>query len=387
MKKLLLILIIVIFSTNSSIAAPAYECNLKENKCLQTRVVNDIEIKYEYIGQIKNGRPDGKGKLNISDTKFGKTFAEGTFKTNKNNFIEIIDGKFNDDLTELYIKNGQKYKIVFKKDGYGQKKGTIFEGTFKNFILIKGKAIFPNGEKFTGEYFDNGLIKEGTYEYIDGTKFTGTFDKGIPKKGLMSDVSGGTFSGTFGMNTAGKFYRIEGIYKFSDGSKYEGSFFSDNDSKYKNGTYEHKDGRRKFFIEGKEQYFSAEKRINNQKRVASVTFDWEYILISIAVGALPIFYIYKIYKKIKYKKDFHKFAKYFIFITIVVAGIGFLTGSASKAVEAWFSLFMIGVTIYWIEIKNPVILGFSIREISRLLYTVIILVVGWQIFCRIFQLC
>ena len=82
-----------------------------------------------------------------------------------------------------------------------------------------------------------------------------------------------------------------------------------------------------------------------------------------------------------------QFSKYFIFITVVVAVIGFLTGSISKAVESWFSLFMIGAAIYWIETKDPVILGFSIREISRLLYAVIILVVGWQIFCRIFQLC
>ena len=391
MKKLLLILIIVIFSTSSSNAAPPYECNLKENKCLQTRVVNDIEIKYEYIGQIKNDKPDGKGKLNISDTKFGKSFAEGTFKIIENNFIKLIDGQLYDDTFILYRKNGETYKLVYLKDKEGQKKGTILEGTFKQFILIKGSVAHSNGHKFTGEFYDNGLMKEGTYLYLDRQKFTGTFDKdrGLPQKGLMIFTNGETYSGTFGAESSGKAYKINGIFTFKSGDRYEGSFFPQIEPKYKNGTYYHfKEGGISVFTEGVKQYFPPERKVNNnQPSKTTVVADWEYIVVLIAAIALPLFIVYKLYQKVKDKKNLHKFSKYFIFITVVVAVIGFLTGSISKAVESWFSLFMIGAAIYWIETKDPVVLGIPIKDISRLLYTVIILVVGWQIFCRIFQLC
>jgi len=391
MKKLLLILIIVIFSTSSSNAAPAYECNLKENKCLQTRVVDGIEIKYEYIGQIKEGKPDGKGKLNILTSKFGKSFAEGTFKIVENNFIKLIDGKLYDDDFVSYKKNGEIYKLIYLKDKDGQKKDTILEGTFKQFILIKGSVAHSNGHKFIGEFYDNGLMKEGTYLYLDGQKFTGTFDKdrGLPQKGLMLFPNGEKYSGTFGVESNGKIYYIDGISSLKNGDRYEGSFFPQSEPKYKNGTYYHlKEGGRSVYTEGVKQYFPPERKFNNnQPSKKPVVADWEYIVVLIAAIALPLFIIYKLYQKVKDKKNLHKFSKYFIFITVVVAVIGFLTGSISKAVESWFSLFMIGAAIYWIETKDPVILGFSIREISRLLYAAIILVVGWQIFCRIFQLC
>ncbi len=391
MKKLLLILIIVIFSTSSSNAAPTYECNLKENKCLQTRVVDGIEIKYEYIGQIKDAKPDGKGKLNILTSKFGKAFAEGTFKIVENNFISLIDGKFYDDDFIVYRRNSEPYKIIYLKDKDGRKKDTILEGTFKQFILIKGSVTYPNGEKFIGEFYDNGLMKEGTYLYLDGQKFIGTFDKskGLPNKGLMLFPNGEKYSGTFGVESNGKIYYIDGISSLKNGDRYEGSFFPQSEPRYKNGTYYHfKDGGRSVYTEGVKQYFPPERKFNNnQPSKTPVVADWEYIVVLIAAIALPLCIIYKLYQQVKDKKNLHKFSKYFIFITFVVAVIGFLTGSISKAIETWFSLFMIGAAIYWIETKDPVILGIPIKDISRLLYTIIILVVGWQIFCRIFRLC
>lgn len=391
MKKLLLILIIVIFSTNSLKAASAYECDLKDNKCLQTRVVDGIEIKYEYFGQIKDAKPDGKGKLNILDSKFGKSFAEGTFKIVDNNFIKLIDGKFYDDAFTAYKKNGEIYKLIYLKDKDGQKKNTIFEGTFKKAILIKGSITYPDGQKFIGKFYENGFIEEGTYLYLDGQKFTGTFDKGtgLPQKGLMMFPNGATYSGTFGAGSDGKAYQVEGISTFKNGDRYEGSFFPQNEPKYKNGSYYHlQEGGRSVFTEGVKQYFSTERKFNNnQSSKKAVVADWEYIVVLIVVTALASFVIYKLYQNVEDKKNLRKFSKYFIFITVVVALIGFLTGSISKAIETWFSLFMIGAAIYWIETRDPVFLGIPIKAITNLLYTIIILVVGWQIFCRIFQLC
>ena len=108
MKRLLLFLTIVAFCTNISKADIAkLECNINENKCTQVNVRNGKEIKYEYIGNIKNGKPEGKGKFYFSNKK---DFSEGVYTTNKLNEIILITGIVHLSEGDFFLKNKNIYK-------------------------------------------------------------------------------------------------------------------------------------------------------------------------------------------------------------------------------------------------------------------------------------
>lgn len=291
MKRLLLFLTIVAFCTNISKADIAkLECNINENKCTQVNVRNGKEIKYEYIGNIKNGKPEGKGKFYFSNKK---DFSEGVYTTNKLNEIILITGIVHLSEGDFFLKNKNIYKIVYKD-------GQILEGTFdqENRFIKEGTQSFSNlKEKFTGK-FNEGAFKEGTFIFSDGSKFTGTFDGNRPKKGFMIYNNGETFSGSFINNTKLTFIHNEGIYKFKDGSRYEGSFFKD--GKYKSGTYYFKDGGKKVFTQGNEQYYPPVSNVSSLQSYSNKTeADWDLVeILKYPLWALGLFIVYYFLKDI-----------------------------------------------------------------------------------------
>ena len=187
-----------------------------------------------YLGQLKEGKFEGKGELNIE----GVSKYKGDFEYDLPNGKGIFE-----DFENLYKYNGD-WEMGYK-NGKGVLEfhdGTIYEGEFE-YDLPHGKGSFEDFEnlyKYNGDWemgYKNG---KGVLEFLDGTIYEGEF---------KNDLYDGT-----------------GALKFSNGDKYEGEFkegnikgkgkFVWNDGKRYDGEYEDfmKNGFGKFYWSEKKYY-------------------------------------------------------------------------------------------------------------------------------------
>jgi serine/threonine protein kinase len=129
--------------------------------------------------------------------------------------------------------NGDFYSGEYKNgkyDGHGKyvyANGDFYEGDYKNGI-IEGQGIytFANGEKYTGQWRNGKNNGRGTYKQANGGVYIGEFKDNLRDgNGSFTLPSGFKFVGRYG---AGKM--IDGTLTYPDGSKYKGSF--DADGKY-----------------------------------------------------------------------------------------------------------------------------------------------------------
>ena len=195
---------------------------------------NSDEIKekiYEngdkYLGQFKNGKKHGKGKMFYSD----KSYYDGDWF----NDLKMGHG-------QLTLANGDKYEGTFKNnlmEGYGNyfyKNGRIYEGQFINgFMEGKGIYKFTTGNQYIGD-FQKGLFNgKGTYLYTNGDRFEGMYQKG-KKNG-------------------------SGIYYFKTGEKYKGEWIRD--ERNGEGVLIHKNGKeeKQYFENGKQRNIKSTKTI------------------------------------------------------------------------------------------------------------------------------
>ena len=139
-----------------------------------------------YIGELKDGKFEGKGELEIIGiSKYKGEFkndlmnGKGILNDYENGYIyegEFLEGKKNGKGVLEYI-DGTKYEGEFKDDlynGYGSiifSNGNKYEGEFKNGVIKgKGKFIWSDGKKYEGEY--NDFIKNGFGTFFwDDNKF------------------------------------------------------------------------------------------------------------------------------------------------------------------------------------------------------------------------
>lgn len=123
-----------------------------------------------YIGEFRNGLPDGKGK---SVNGVGSTY-EGDFKAGKRHGTGTIT-----------TTSGFKYSGGWIDD--------LFSGN--------GSATFPNGDKYVGQFSKGMANGRGTYSWVSGQKYVG---------GFINDKKSG-----------------QGTLTYADGRKYVGNFLND----------------------------------------------------------------------------------------------------------------------------------------------------------------
>ena len=125
---------------------------------------------YTYIGQFKNGKKNGKGNLSSKDNKYN---YDGGWRDDKKNGVgSLFDygdkytGDFKDDLYcgngTLCDKNGEIYECEFKDgkpDGIGRvtlSNGDVYTCTFDQGKISGQVSIkYKNGESYNG-YYENG---------------------------------------------------------------------------------------------------------------------------------------------------------------------------------------------------------------------------------------
>ena len=137
--------------------------------------------------------------------------------------------------------------------------GDIYEGEIKkNIFNGKGKIIFSNGEKYTGDFLDGEISGTGIYNFPDKTKYSGNIKNGLFNGiGKMTWINGTEYNGNFcdsslnghGImkNTTEKYeglfekneFNGKGTYYFRDGDIYDGNF--ENGIKNGKGIYKRND--------------------------------------------------------------------------------------------------------------------------------------------------
>ena len=171
---------------------------------------------------------------------------------------KVIEGKWEYDQDRAYLVegkiiflNGQVYEGKWEYDqdkGYlveGKKKfldGEVHEGSYDKDTgrLVEGKITTPDGQIYEGKWDkdtgkqthrtetlsdgavikgiidEGGTIKEGTYLYINGNKYTGTLKNNLPHgRGTINYYSGTSWSGGFINGKPIILNSTDNIYTFS----------------------------------------------------------------------------------------------------------------------------------------------------------------------------
>ncbi len=148
-----------------------------------------------YEGEVRNGKPHGKGIMLGTDTKYVGVFEEGS----PHGYGEVT------------YHDGTKEVATWSR----HKKGYPFGHEGKNKTMI-----WPNGQKYIGEWLNQQQHGQGTCFYEDGIKYVGEWQYGERHgKGIMffpDDRS--KYEGMWFENKM----HGEGKFTYADGSILEG---------------------------------------------------------------------------------------------------------------------------------------------------------------------
>ena len=244
-KKLLGVIVLGLLLSGNSLAeeeAWNWKCQKISSKNYKCKIQRD-DKKIEYLGEIKNNLPHGKGKYQVLNDDI---YAEGTFKEGKHVVgLRIMWG------IKMYLeKNKKEFKAVYPS-------GDIFIGK-KNVVKIDGKESQLNGTLTSNK---NGYIFNGSLTNVfeptpikgrmifkkgpkSGDTFNGTFfhvkTSYAPKKGKYiwakkNNKNLEYFEGEYKISGSKRF-ASRGVMQFRNGDKYEGSF-KDEDKGFKTGIF------------------------------------------------------------------------------------------------------------------------------------------------------
>ncbi len=170
------------------------------SKCLEGNCVDGygkmIFKGYEYEGQWKNKKPNGKGRLKTPTGNIitgngwidGRLQGEGeeVYPSGRKYVGEFKDTKYHGQGTDTY-PDGRVYCGEFANGipgGKGQMtdpEGSVYEGDVVNGVPEGiGKMVFPNGFVYQGEFNQGEPNGKGEYTYNDGSRYVGEVKNGAP---------------------------------------------------------------------------------------------------------------------------------------------------------------------------------------------------------------
>lgn len=194
----------------------------------------ELENKAIYIGQMKNGQKNGKGRQNWPDGSFYEGYWFHDMAHGKGRLIHskgtIYEGYWALDQAHgsgLYLtKDGSFYKgdwFEDKQHGFGVEKwenGAIYEGNY--FMGMKhGKGVFKweDNSNFNGDFHENVIQGKGIYHWNDGREYNGEWlDNKMNGKGVFKWPDGRIYSGNYVNDEKNGI----GIFFWPDGSLYKG---------------------------------------------------------------------------------------------------------------------------------------------------------------------
>ena len=144
-------------------------------------------IEYRYVGQLKDGKPHGKGSL--FSTEHGDKYSYvGQFKNGEFHGQGLyVDG------LQKYVgqfKNGKNHgqgTLLFKttyRENFGLSRNSKYVGQFKNGryhgqgTYIPGTRYESDEAKYVGQFRDGKRHGQGTLTYLDGSALAGQWTAG-----------------------------------------------------------------------------------------------------------------------------------------------------------------------------------------------------------------
>jgi len=137
-----------------------------------------------------------------------------------------------DECQGIYIyPNGDKYVGEFS-DGTRTGQGTLFRPNGEKYVgefsdgtrTGQGTLFRPNGEKYVGEFEGGERVGQGTYTFATGEKYTGEFSGGTRTgQGTYTFANGEKYAGEW---RGGKRHG-QGTYTYPNGDQYVGEFRGD----------------------------------------------------------------------------------------------------------------------------------------------------------------
>ena len=168
---------------------------------------------YTYVGEFKNGKKEGKGNFSSKDNKYN---YDGGWRNDKKNGVGTLfdygdkytgdfrDDKYNGNGT-LCGKNGQIYECEFKNgkpDGLGRVtlvNGDVYTGTFVQGKIYGQVSIkYKNGDSYDGYYKDDNKCGYGCFISNSGESYEGDFYNNLYNgEGKLTKADGEIVKGIF----------------------------------------------------------------------------------------------------------------------------------------------------------------------------------------------
>ncbi len=152
----------------------------------------------QYVGDVKNGEPDGRGTLTFhpgmvykkyeGEWKNGKAHGRGVLKFSNEDRLEgqWENGQLNGQGLQ-FLATGEKYEGSFvhgKRHGRGSRRsanGDTYVGDWQNNkVHGRGTMRFANGDIYEGEWEENKSHGEGKFTWNNGDYYSGEFVNGKP---------------------------------------------------------------------------------------------------------------------------------------------------------------------------------------------------------------
>ena len=168
---------------------------------------------YTYVGEFKNGKKNGRGNLSSKDNKYN---YDGAWRDDKKNGVGTLfnygdkyTGDFKDDKYcgngTLCGKNGEIYECEFKdgkQDGLGRVtlvNGDVYTGTFEDGKICGQVSIkYKNGGSYNGYYKDDKKSGYGCQITNDGESYEGNFENNLYNgEGKLTKPDGEIIKGIF----------------------------------------------------------------------------------------------------------------------------------------------------------------------------------------------
>lgn len=185
-----------------------------------------------YMGQWKDGKRHGYGELYWPDGSYyigcwsnDEFDIKGELFYDENTYTgHFKGGKFEGHGT-LQWKNGARYEGDFREhrrlSGIEiHPDGTLIQASFSGGVITRLIIKWADDHNFDGLLKHGVFFREGTYQWPDGRKFSGTWEFGTIKVGWFYWPDGRKYHGAMEnglMNGTGDFY-------WPDGKKYSGAY-------------------------------------------------------------------------------------------------------------------------------------------------------------------